>query len=126
MKENEWELKEYCDLLKKADDLYRRAERTNPNARPNKRTLMNVAIHNRGLSTCALLHVKAETAYERALERLEELLGIKPYLRECLDRPVSFDINNYNLSLDPQGVPRLKSSHSQYVIRESRRNKRDK
>lgn len=122
MKANEWELNHYCECLKQADDLYHRAERAKHNSRPNIKSLMNVASHNRGLSSRALLHRRAETAYEFALEVLEQLLEDYSYLRTYLDRPVIFGMNT-NVSPDIEGVPRLKSSHSQYVIRDRSRDR---
>jgi hypothetical protein len=126
MKTDEREFKRYSECLKLADDLYHRAERTKANSRPTRKTLRNTPLHNRGLSSSGLLHRRAETAYERALQILKEVLDDYPYLWIYLDRQVIYDMYSYNLSSDPYGVPRLKISRSQYVIREQRRNQYDK
>ena len=55
---------------------------------------------------------KAQDAYERALEQLEEILASDPGLQIYLDRPVSFDAANCP-SLCSAGIPRLFNSKAQ-------------
>lgn len=113
-------LNPYVEKLKEADALYHSAERTKPNVRPSKKTLWDVANHNRHLSSRGLKHRKAEITYERALEILEELLSDYPWLCDFLDRPVSFSHEDCNVSPDAHGVPRLFNSRSQFAIKGQR------
>ena len=53
----------------------------------------------------------ANTAYERALERLEEIMAADPTIAYWLDRDVDFTPKG-DLSLCPDGVPRLITSRS--------------
>lgn len=53
----------------------------------------------------------ADTAYERALERLDEIMSADPTIAYWLDRDVDFTTKG-NLSLCPDGVPRLITSRS--------------
>lgn len=69
-----------------------------------------------GLHPKRSLRDRAEAAYERALEHLEELVSDEPHLAMWLDRPVSFAKQEGSVSSDAAGVPRLKSSKSMHVI----------
>lgn len=59
---------------------------------------------------------KASKAYERALERLEEILRADPSLQMWLDRPISFDAAMGGFTLDPVDVPRCFTSKSPHNI----------
>lgn len=98
------ELKEYDDLLKKARMLDNRAEG------------INIKKASKGFKSNGQRAIemgrKAEAAYERALERLEELLRADPSLRTYLDREVDFDTHGRSPSPDFDSVPRIKTSRS--------------
>lgn len=59
---------------------------------------------------------KASKAYERALERLEEVLRADPSLQMWLDRPVVFDLAAGGFTLDPVDVPRCFTSESPHNL----------
>lgn len=59
---------------------------------------------------------KASKAYERALERLEEILKANPALQMWLDRPVVFDPAASGFTLDPVDVPRCVTSKSPHNL----------
>jgi hypothetical protein len=54
---------------------------------------------------------KAEGAFEGALERLEEIIGVDPSLQIWFDRPLDFCAGGA-LSLDSSGMPRVITSKS--------------
>lgn len=82
-------LKDYIDLLKIADQL-------------------DTAANRSGIQTT---RNKAQSAYERALERLEELLGEDMGLEAHLDRRADFDVGG-NLNLSAGDVPRVVTGRS--------------
>lgn len=55
---------------------------------------------------------KADTAYEKAIERLAEIIDADPALQMWFDRPISFDVRSGGYSLDPVDVPRCVTSRS--------------
>jgi hypothetical protein len=67
---------------------------------------------------------QAEQLYVAALESLEEALVDYPVIYEWLDRHVSFDHHDCNVSPDPDGVPRLINSLSQFNARTPTNKKR--
>jgi hypothetical protein len=89
------ELVEYEELLKKAIMLYNRGE----------------AASQKGQASARRLHAKAQSAFEKALLRLEEMMSQDPSLQMWLDRHCDFTTNG-NLSLDPIGMPRAITSRS--------------
>ncbi len=89
------DLVEYEELLKKAIMLYNRGE---------------VASQG-GQASARRLHAKAQAAFEKALLRLEEMMGQDPSLQMWLDRQCDFTANG-DLSLDPVGMPRVITSRS--------------
>ena len=89
------ELREYEELLKKATMLYNRGE----------------AASYKGKASARRLHQKAQSAFEHALLRLEEMMSQDPSLQMWLDRQCDFS-GGGNLSIDPIGVPRVVTSRS--------------
>lgn len=89
------DLVEYEDLLKKGIMLSNRAD----------------AASLQGKRSATKLRWKADAAFERALERLQELLEQDPSLPMWLDRDCDFTAGG-NLSLDPVGMPRVITSRS--------------
>lgn len=77
------EVTEYEGLLKKATLLYNRAEGYASRG----------ALNSEGKMAAPAMYNKAEAAFERALERLEELVGFEPTLREWFDRELDFTAN---------------------------------
>lgn len=91
------EISEYEALLSKADRLHGQMD----------------SLSGRGHHESAKrIGAKAETAYEKALERLEEILHTDPGLQMWLDRPVSFDAKSGGMNPDPVDVPRCVTSRS--------------
>lgn len=105
------ELIEYEMLLKKAIMLYNRGE----------------AASHKGQASARRFHAKAQAAFEKALLRLEELMGQDPSLQMWLDRHCDFTPEG-TLSLDPIGMPRVITSRSpdnQSSVGSKLRSKRD-
>lgn len=105
------ELIEYEELLKKAIMLYNRGE----------------AASLKGQVSARRLHAKAQAAFEKALLRLEEMMGQDPSLQMWLDRHCDFT-DQGTLSLDPIGMPRVITSRSpdnQSSVGSMLRSKRD-
>ncbi|MCR9179125.1 MAG: hypothetical protein NXH71_02685 [Erythrobacteraceae bacterium] len=89
------EIIEYEELLKKAIMLYNRGE----------------AASHKGQVSARRFHAKAQAAFEKALLRLEEMMGQDPSLQMWLDRHCDFSAEGYP-SLDPVGMPRAITSRS--------------
>lgn len=105
------ELIEYEALLKKAIMLYNRGE----------------AASLKGQASARRFHAKAQAAFEKALLRLEEMMGQDPSLQVWLDRHCDFTAEG-TLSLDPIGMPRVITSRSpdnQSSVGSKLRSKRD-
>lgn len=105
------ELVEYEELMKKAIMLYNRGE----------------AASHKGQASARKFHAKAQAAFEKALLRLEEMMGQDPSLQMWLDRPCDFSAQG-TLSLDPIGMPRVITSRSpdnQSSVGSMLRSKRD-
>lgn len=101
-KEKPLAVSEYEQFVKKADLLYGRAERYS-----------SAGKHMQAQK----LYRKAEDAYERAIERLEELHEIDPSIEPFFDRSLVFGIGS-NLGIDCVSVPRYvgsKSHHNQVL-----------
>lgn len=105
------ELVEYEELLKKAIMLYNRGEAASLKRQASARRF----------------HAKAQAAFEKALLRLEEMMGQDPSLQMWLDRHCDFT-DQGTLSLDPIGMPRVITSSSpdnQSSVGSMLRSKRD-
>ena len=102
------ELRTYLDLLKKADFYYNRAESTNKTERSR--------IDHLGRSGRKRLFDKADTYYERAIERLNEIFEscdaqtINEVLSH-LDRPWQLGDSP---NLGPNHMPRVRNSRSRF------------
>lgn len=99
------ELATYNQLLKHADAIWTQYERT---ISANKKADTEYA---------------AQSAYERALEHLEELLERDSTIQLYLDRPVSFEVGS-EIAPAAESVPRYKLSTSHFAVREGFPNKR--
>ena len=102
------ELRTYLDLLKKADFYYNRAESTSKTERSR--------IDHLGRSGRKRLFDKADTYYERAIERLNEIFEScdAQTLNEVqthLDRPWALGDSP---NLGPNHMPRVRNSRSRY------------
>lgn len=102
------ELRTYLDLLKKADFYYYRAESTSKTERSR--------IDHLGRSGRKRLFDKADTYYERAIERLNEIFSScdAQTLNEVqthLDRPWALGDSP---NLGPNHMPRVRNSRSRY------------
>lgn len=92
------ELKRYLAALRRADLLEARAE---------------AMVSSDNARTRASLYRQAESAYEKALEALAEILGLQPDLRMWLDRDLLTGFRNAT-SCSQLSVPRLLSSTSSH------------
>lgn len=99
-------LYKYAELLRVADDLYRRAERNG--------STYCTEIEYVGLRPKKSIHNQAANAYERALEFLDEECSEQPGMVTWLDRPYMAG-HETTASPDPEGVPRLITSRSPYA-----------
>lgn len=59
--------------------------------------------------------IRAERAYESAIETLLEIIDELPEFVDYLDRQVVFEGEGCNVTPDPAGVPRMRNSRSRYV-----------
>ena len=97
------QLTDYEHLLKLADFTYNKAE----------------AYSNRGKHSAAkLLFSQADRHYEKALERLQEIIADDPQLHLWFDRDTEWAFEN-TLSLSPVSVPRCFTSRSQNKLSSS-------
>ena len=101
------DLDSYFKLIGQADRTYSEYHRNRNNKTQRKRPMKShVAI--------------AEGIYDRAQERLGELLGcadpvIKQAMIYWLDRPLNYTHGQIDFGLDPSCVPRKRGSRSQYA-----------
>jgi len=93
------ELESYTEKLKVADAIWARYENT------------------RAANQKAETEDASQSAYEKALEHLEELIYANPAIEIYLDRPVSF-VAGYDCGLTAGEVPRYKLSKSHYAMTE--------
>lgn len=92
---------EYEALLKIGTLLHSRAEGyTHRDAKDSNGKRAAPAMYNR-----------AEAAFERALERLQELAEFDPQLQDWFDRRLDFTVNG-NLAPNPASMPRARTSAS--------------
>lgn len=101
-----WDLESYTAKLKIADAIWTRYEDT-------------IAANQKAETEYA-----AQSAYESALEHLEELLDANPALEMYLDRNVRFDAGN-ECAPSVGEVPRYKLSQSHYAISPQFQSKRE-
>lgn len=109
--------KEYNAALRKADRLASRAARGGSSAsRSVKRR------HFRPIRETSLCN-QAESAYEHALELLQELLELNLGIGAYLDRPARFGQIEGTATLEPNGMPRLITSRSEYALNDGKSRK---
>lgn len=111
-KDRPTEFDEYLGLVKKANFTYYKLDHLS--SRRGKALTPGVS-NLKGI---------ADTLYEKALERLEEILEADRSLEVWLDRPVDFSGKNYP-SLEPESMPRLKTSKSHHAQSTYKSNKRE-
>jgi hypothetical protein len=111
-KDRPTEFNEYLDLVKKANFAYYKVDHLSS----KRGKALTPGVSN--------LKGIADTLYEKALERLEEILEADRSLEVWLDRPVDFSEENYP-SLEPESMPRLKTSKSSYAQSTYKSNKRE-
>ena len=92
---------EYEALIKKADFANNRADGIKLSARSK--------LDFNGNNSKTRLRTDAEKLYEKALERLEELVNEDGSLREWFDRELDFTTSG-TLGIDVQGMPRVVTS----------------
>ena len=106
--------KEYNAEVGRGDRLVSRAARGGSSAsRSVKRR------HFRPIRQTSLCN-QAESAYEHANELLEELFDLNPGIGAYLDRPVRIGHIEGTATLEPEGMPRLITSQSQYALNEGK------
>ena len=91
------ELESYTKKLKVADAIWARYENT------------------KSVNQKAATEYASQSAYEKALEHLEELIDANPAVQMYLDRPVRFDAG-HDCGLTAGEVPRYKLSKSHYAL----------
>jgi len=102
------ELSEYERLLRRGDFFTARAE-----ALVGRKLGPRSKKDGFGRNSRTRLYHAAETAYEAAVERLEELVQANPNLVNWFDREIGFDAER-TPSLDSMGMPRCITSRSIY------------
>lgn len=98
-------VKEYENLLKKAQFLYNKGEGYGASTSRSEVRTKN------GRRAATVWYERAETAFGKALERLEELVGFEPSLHEWFDRGLDFSADG-NLGPSPGSMPMVKTSRS--------------
>ena len=100
------QIKHYEELVHAADFDNNRAE----GLKIGKRAVVDRI----GRDSKRRLRDQSETKYERAIEYLEEIIGIDGNLRIWFDRDLDFGADTTTLSCDRDGVARTVTSRSQY------------
>lgn len=113
-------MRPYIERLAKADRLEYLAERARQSSKPLAKKIRQMRML--GYSTAKisssreLYRRNAEAAYEQSLEKLQDIIEECPAVVTYLDRFPVFDGEHCNVSPDPAGVPRLRTSRSRYNI----------
>jgi hypothetical protein len=98
-------IKKYEKLLKKAQFLYNKGEGYSA-------SISRSQVRSKdGRRAAEVWHERAEIAFGKALERLEELVGFEPSLHEWFDRRLDFGADG-NLGPSPGSMPMVKTSRS--------------
>lgn len=111
-------MRPYIDRLAEADRLEHLSERTSLSSMPSATTkrllrMRGISISSR-YSSREIFRTRAEAEYEKAIEKLHEVIDEFPEIRTYLDRYPLFDGENFNVTPDAAGVPRLRNSRSRY------------
>lgn len=113
-------MRSYIERLAQADRLEYRAERARQSsklsAEKNRQMRMQGYSTAKISSSREMYRRKAEAAYEQSLEKLQGIIEEFPAAVTYLDRFPVFDGVHCNVSPDPAGMPRLRSSRSRYNI----------
>lgn len=106
--------KRYRDQLAIADRLEALAERSRRAAPPPKAMYWKMVIQRLrfGVTRRENYRIRAERAYEVAIETLQEILDEFPELVHHLDRHPIFDGDYFNVTPDPASVPRIQNARS--------------
>lgn len=113
-------MRPYIERLAKADRLEYLVERARQSSKPSVKKIRQMGML--GYSTATInssrdmYRRKAEAMYEQSLEKLQEIIEEFPAAVTYLDRFPVFDGVHCNVSPDPAGVPRLRSSRSRYNV----------
>lgn len=99
------EVKEYEQKLQEALMMYGRYEQYNP----NKKSKSNLVVNRKAVIDS--LGSKADSLFEDAMTRLEEIITADQSLRVWFDRDIDFSFGSH-LSIDPVGMPRVITSKS--------------
>jgi len=113
-KEPPREFDPYVALLKKADFAFNKSTGLS-GKKPRKRT----SKAKLGQSSSSKLEYDSQAIYEKALEKLNEILSSEPTYAEWLDRSVDFSFES-SPSIDSIGMPRLRTSKSQHVQQQNK------
>lgn len=106
------ELREYTQLLRIGDLINGRAERLSDSSH-RRRNSKVISSRKSQLSVHKSLREQAESKYEKALERLSELLAGREDLAAILDRNFIWDTSpgKETVSPDKEGMPRFSFPH---------------
>ena len=99
------EVKEYEQMLQEALMMYGRYEQYNPSKTSKSKVIGSRQKIVDGLGG------KADSLFEDAMTRLEEIISADENLRIWFDRDIDFSFGT-NLSIDPSGMPRVITSKS--------------
>lgn len=103
------QINQYNQLLRKADALQYRADNNEISPFPRRRRI--------GLPPLKSCQRRANEAYLRAWEYLEEIAGDFPGIALWFDRPLDLAQNSNTASNCAEGIPRPIWSRSQYTLR---------
>lgn len=106
------DLRRYSQKVARADFLYGKAERMSAKREYNG--------YKYRFNVIEKAYSDAESAYESAVENLEELWSVKTpqeifEIENWLDRQVTWTVEKHP-SLEPEGVPRVRNSRSPYTL----------
>lgn len=106
------QISQYGQLLRKADALQCRADNNEISTFPRRPRI--------GIHPNKPLQARAEIAYLRAWEYLEEIAGDTPGIALWFDRPLDFSQSSDAASDCAEGIPRPIWSRSQYTLRQGK------
>ncbi len=113
-------MRPYTEHLAEADRLTRLADHSRPTAVPSTKNQKLLTLRYgatiRGRTSRETYRRLAEHAYEKAIEKLQEIIEEFPTAVCFLDRDSIFDGDRFNVTPDPGGVPRLLNSRSPHKV----------
>jgi hypothetical protein len=112
--------KEYNAALRRGDGLASRAARGGSSTSRSAKSRRRWPIPETSLCN------QAESVYEHAIEHLKDLFELNPGIGAYLDRPVRFGQIDGTATLEPEGMPRLITSSSEYALNDGKARKAER